>query len=95
MAELQKRQASKGETMPLLDGEADLQIREKAYRKAKKALRQVEKQLAAHPLADVPDLADRLSALQRKHVCSPPQAHSFRRAGAHYATQPCTWARCI
>ena len=54
--------------MPLLDGESDLQITEKAYRKAKKALRQVEKQITSGPLAEAPDLAERLSALQRKHV---------------------------
>ncbi|KAK9827440.1 hypothetical protein WJX74_002542 [Apatococcus lobatus] len=68
VAELQKRQAHKQESMPLLDGESDLQITDKAYRKAKKALLQVEKQISSHPLADALNLAERLAALQQKHA---------------------------
>ena len=68
IAEVQKRQAARQETMPLLHEEKDMQISEKAYRKTKKALQQLETQLASHATAAMPDLADRLSALQRKHV---------------------------
>lgn len=73
VAELQKRQMHKQESMPLLDGEADLQITDKAYRKGRKALRQLEKQFASHALSEASDLAERLSALQRKHVSCPPR----------------------
>ncbi len=54
--------------MPLLDEEKDMQISEKAHRKTKKALQQLEKQLSAHTA--LPDLAARLIALQQKQVRS-------------------------
>ncbi len=68
VAELQKRQNARQESMPLLDEEKDMQISEKAHRKTKKALQQLQKQLTSHTA--LPDLAARLTALQQKHVRS-------------------------